>query len=159
MHLACQGSSAFQCEQQTSIPGETCLRYWKYQYVAIDMNSFTYHHIQTEGGDFINYSFVCMSKLSYTINSLLQKEDTDSKDTLLIFLQKTLEIESSKKSSCVCCTLVHCPLTAHSKNDICMQLLCSPGVAIISKNDCVKFKKQGPNFFHKKFSSYLSLIL
>jgi len=43
-----------------------------------------YHHIQTEGGDIINYSFVC--KPSYTIRSLLQKEDTDSKDTLIIFL-------------------------------------------------------------------------
>lgn len=34
--------------------------------------------MQTEGEDIINYSFVYMSKPSYTIRSLLQKEDTDS---------------------------------------------------------------------------------
>lgn len=36
-----------------------------------------------EGGDIINYSFVCMSKPSYTIRSRLQKEDTDSKGKTL----------------------------------------------------------------------------
>lgn len=147
MNLACQQSSAFLCKQQTPIPGQTCPHYWKYQCVARDMSCFTYHK-QTEGEDISNHSFVCIHKSSYTIRSPLQKEDADSKDTLLIF-QKILEIESLKKSSCFHCTSNHCPLIAHTKINLCMQVVSTPAVAIIFKDHCIKLEKQTPNLSHK----------
>lgn len=132
MNPACQGSSAYLCKQQTPIPGQTCLHYWKYRCVARDMNSFTHHHIQSEGEDIVNHSFVCIPKSSYTISSLLKKEGADSKvKTLLIFLEKTLEIQSLRKSYCPYSTSNHCPLIAHI--NVCMQVLCTPAEALFSK--------------------------